>query len=764
MSFSSHVKDVRVVRKELINYLTDTADPGKPGSDGSNRMLQDFKKETRVLKLLRHTKNPRIVKILGSYVYKGVYNLLFPLADMDLDDFLQGKSASWVFRHDDEIVEELRGLATALNDVHSYRSQETEIRLIGCHHDLKPSNILIFEGKLTLADFGISRLTPPEQGSGTGFQNCLGDYFSPESLDENFSQQKIGRASDIWSLGCVIIEVITFCEHGVKGVSRFRSIRRTEGRPRYINSWFHSNGKMKIEVDNWLSKLRGNAQSDTVKALATLSRNMLNEIPDNRPSADAVHLELASIALTSLAKRLAKQFEAFLEGHGDFNLEMEKKRFDEWCDGVGVGSTVLIKNNFRLELNDFCSEARQHMLAMCELVSVIRQAEDLEELYLSMRDHNDSLWKMLPLETRKNMQVRWHRRRLETTRLDELEAIGQSADREVASLAAMKRLFLLMERSEGSGGKAPLDPNDITDMEEFGEHFLGTYTRHGPSECMEEAGDGERVVVEWWEVKDWDPSHIEELYVRMSAIASLPNVPDRPPEFCVLNCEGYFCDKDNTRFGFVYTAPVSAVSTSNASLLTLRDFINRNQSVTKGHRPLLGDRFALALSISLCVTEFHAVGWLHHDLCSDNVIFFPAAGITTIRNPYIIGFNRSRPDEDYSLQSICPDSKRIYQHPDYGAPDNHCRFHKAFDYYSLGVVLLEIGLWYSVHHLGGLSELKSVEKRDKLVDYAQQLGAYMGAAYRDAVVHCIGGKYGEGVNVEEMFHQKVLDPLSRCAV
>jgi hypothetical protein len=107
MSFSSHVKDVRVVRKELIDYLADTADP-----DGSNRMLQDFKKETRVLKLLRHTKNPRIVKLLGSYVYKGVYNLLFPLTDIDLDNFLQGKPHSWVFRHNDEIVEELRGFTT----------------------------------------------------------------------------------------------------------------------------------------------------------------------------------------------------------------------------------------------------------------------------------------------------------------------------------------------------------------------------------------------------------------------------------------------------------------------------------------------------------------------------------------------------------------------------------------------------------------------------------------------------------------------------
>jgi len=40
----------------------------------------------------------------------------------------------------------------------------------------------------------------------------------------------------------------------------------------------------------------------------------------------------------------------------------------------------------------------------------------------------------------------------------------------------------------------------------------------------------------------------------------------------------------------------------------------------------------------------------------------------------------------------------------------------------------------------------------------------MGQMYRDAVLHCLKGEYGDGLNVEEMFHQKVLGPLSRCAV
>lgn len=59
-------------------------------------------------------------------MYNRVYKILFPRADMDSDDLLEGKPTPKVFQHTDELVEELRGLTTALNDVHAYRCRETE--------------------------------------------------------------------------------------------------------------------------------------------------------------------------------------------------------------------------------------------------------------------------------------------------------------------------------------------------------------------------------------------------------------------------------------------------------------------------------------------------------------------------------------------------------------------------------------------------------------------------------------------------------------
>ena len=71
--FFSHVKDVRIVRKELINYLTNTADPGKPGSDGSNKKnAPRFQKGNESIEASSayqessNRENPRFVRVQRS--------------------------------------------------------------------------------------------------------------------------------------------------------------------------------------------------------------------------------------------------------------------------------------------------------------------------------------------------------------------------------------------------------------------------------------------------------------------------------------------------------------------------------------------------------------------------------------------------------------------------------------------------------------------------------------------------------------------------
>jgi len=71
------------------------------------------------------------------------------------------------------------------------------------HRDIKPSNIMLNkEGIPKIADFGIAQLT--QQTSELGVWGTP-SYMSPEQLKE----ESIGNYSDIFSLGCVLYELLT---------------------------------------------------------------------------------------------------------------------------------------------------------------------------------------------------------------------------------------------------------------------------------------------------------------------------------------------------------------------------------------------------------------------------------------------------------------------------------------------------------------------------------------------------------------------------
>ena len=73
------------------------------------------------------------------------------------------------------------------------------------HRDLKAQNIFVKDGQLKLGDFGISKVLT---GSVAFAQTMIGTpyYMSPEV----FKGKPYDFKSDIWSLGCVLYELITF--------------------------------------------------------------------------------------------------------------------------------------------------------------------------------------------------------------------------------------------------------------------------------------------------------------------------------------------------------------------------------------------------------------------------------------------------------------------------------------------------------------------------------------------------------------------------
>jgi serine/threonine-protein kinase len=79
------------------------------------------------------------------------------------------------------------------------------------HRDLKPANILVTAaGEVRLLDFGIAKLLDSEAAAETELTREAGRAFTPEyASPEQILGQPIGTASDVYSLGVVLYELLT---------------------------------------------------------------------------------------------------------------------------------------------------------------------------------------------------------------------------------------------------------------------------------------------------------------------------------------------------------------------------------------------------------------------------------------------------------------------------------------------------------------------------------------------------------------------------
>ena len=77
------------------------------------------------------------------------------------------------------------------------------------HRDIKPANILLSEGHAVIADFGIARAVSVSAGdrmTSTGFSVGTPLYASPEQSE---GQETVDGRADIYSLGCVLYEMLS---------------------------------------------------------------------------------------------------------------------------------------------------------------------------------------------------------------------------------------------------------------------------------------------------------------------------------------------------------------------------------------------------------------------------------------------------------------------------------------------------------------------------------------------------------------------------
>ncbi|KAI1419577.1 hypothetical protein F5Y12DRAFT_231993 [Xylaria sp. FL1777] len=388
---------------------------------------------------------------------------------------------------------------------------------------------------------------------------------------------------------------------------------------------------------------------------------------------------------------------------------------------------------------------------------------------------------------------------------------------DVRALANM-RLWQVREQREsedasstysGTGFRADADTRPITySMQDFKKNTI----RIGDSRSFSVLS-GESVVVEWKYFNKERQFQVEQSF-RLADLVRLLNKNQLYKKFQALPCKGYVTDNENLRVGMVFSTGLSSTMT----IQSLQTVINSTQAA-----PPVGERFAMARRLVLAIHNLHAVRWLHKGIRSDNILCFQDAKNITAKvfdekkavnlsnkadpvedraiplasNPpltkapdplppfYLLGWDLSRPDhpselsESISVSTLGLQTKRdmirMYTHPDVFSAEQQQgkrrRYHARWDIYSIGLILLEIGLWRTLDTIRYGCKSDDEFRLRVRTEYCDRLQWKMGLVYWRAVQRCLNDDFDlrdegfsgkDDYSLQVGFEKQVVFELERC--
>ncbi|ERF69763.1 hypothetical protein EPUS_07589 [Endocarpon pusillum Z07020] len=266
-----------------------------------------------------------------------------------------------------------------------------------------------------------------------------------------------------------------------------------------------------------------------------------------------------------------------------------------------------------------------------------------------------------------------------------------------------------------------------------------------------------------------------------------------PFTFSLLNCRGVIKVLDSakkrvTSFDFVFRVPEGMENPRSL----------RNILISADGSVSLSDRFKLAQQLATSVSYVHTYGFVHKGIRPETLLIFQTQK-SLLGASFLLGFEKFRLVDGRTIRcGDCIWEKDLYRHPHRQGLNPEEDYIMQHDIYSLGVCLLEIGLWESFvlyHDDDGdpspstvLSILNDAENdkinkaylvKHALVDLAKQrLPSRMGDKYTDIVVACLtcldesNTDFGhinemedaDGVLIGVRFIEKILLQLDRISI
>jgi serine/threonine protein kinase len=259
-----------------------------------------FHNECDFMRKLTIKGHPNTMPLLATYKLKGKYHLLFPWAPANLDEHWRSKPMpDWNHTTCLWFLKQVHGLVSALKAIHIFPHEQNEmhqsievdlgrlttttaserikpimddsLNRYGRHGDLKPENVLCLEdGTLQVADFGLGKFHRLESRSRLNPDSiaCSPTYSPPELA----VRETVSRAYDIWSLGCIFLEFITWLTGGYHALEAFREARKERALDRFIDDLFYTVKEDKRHISGLTASTRA-AVSQQIESLRVAQRH-----------------------------------------------------------------------------------------------------------------------------------------------------------------------------------------------------------------------------------------------------------------------------------------------------------------------------------------------------------------------------------------------------------------------------------------------------------------------------------------------------------
>ncbi|KAG6368270.1 hypothetical protein INS49_002473 [Diaporthe citri] len=198
------------------------------------RIVNQFRDEVDALKRFNGKVHPHLVTLLATFTQAEYYCMIFPWAECDLEQYWENNPqpdpgdielGRWLSR-------QCLGIMEAVNVIHNPSHLKSE-RKFGRHGDIKAENILWFKsrpddptdrGTLVISDLGLTAMNSEKSRSmqpNTGLK-MTPSYRPPEC---DIKGGTISRSFDIWTLGCLYLELMCWLLRGNAGKIQFDQAR-----------------------------------------------------------------------------------------------------------------------------------------------------------------------------------------------------------------------------------------------------------------------------------------------------------------------------------------------------------------------------------------------------------------------------------------------------------------------------------------------------------------------------------------------------------